>query len=1263
MSQAASPPAATEARLPQPAAGTGDSDGLCDSKSPGDRPDERDARARRAAQQDLDRDLFLEAGAGTGKTTALVTRIMALVRSGVAMSNIAAITFTEKAAAELRERLRRELLAASRQADDDELASLRNALEELDGAAVCTLHSFAQRILAEHTTEAGLPPRLELLDEISAEMDFADAWDRFVEQLLAEPEMERALVLGDALGMRLANLRAVARGMTDNWDLAAERICSLEQISEVPPLEFSDLVATMRELAGETAQIQPAAVGGFSQKPDALYLVLNWLDELANRLQQAGEQQAGELEAMKLLEQVAGGRCPKGSKTNWQPGFDKEAVVERLKELRASAGAYLDDFGRAVSARLLARLTGFVVGEAERRRRQGRLAFHDLLVQARDLLRHRERGGPVRWALRQRYQRLLIDEFQDTDLIQVELALLIACEDPEHADGSQRWQDLEGGAGALFFVGDPKQSLYRFRRAHIGLYLQVAEWAGPAARETLSRNWRSTPAILDWVNAVFGYLIKPDAGSQPSYVPLQAASQPGNAEAGAPVILLGTHSRGTGTPRGISAAELRVQEFAEVAALIKRAVAECWPVRQGSGNRPLQLRDVCVLIPARTVLRPLIGAFEAAGVPYRVESSSLVYATRAEIDLLATLRAIDDPSDHLAVVTALRSAAFGFGDDDLYNYRQLCGGTHRPWDYLSPQPQHPVSEALDWLRKLHEERLWRSPGEIVDRVIRERRLLELAFAEARHRDTWRRLRRAADQARSFSESTGGTLRDFLRWVEIQRSEGARVVEALVPESDDDAVRIMTVHAAKGLEFPFVVVAGFSGTTTPSRNSWTDELALPPDGGVFWKLGGRLKGIEPEMVTQFEAVTLSDKKTRQSREDLALFAELDERDAAFHEDLRKLYVACTRAEDYLAVSLYRAGRTTPSRTSPDVVLPLMTLAELLAHAVAEAAAPQPADEVLVPHPLTVPLEQIAKVDNSDEDSDDESEDQPLVSEWDFVGALEDADWRAGRPLETLPTDDSPYWAGADEVPPPTQSQPPPTAAVPPPEEWECQHKELWEQAGRSSVLAASRLVEASRNGASVPGALDAGLYKDEAEEEAPVWRKGRYGTALGRAVHAVLQTVDFDATTEELEASATRYAIAEGVHRLTEGVAVRVGNALATQVIRQAAGRPHWRELYVAAEVEGRLLEGFIDLLYEEPDGSFVLVDYKTYDSDERPDLAQKPGYRLQIAAYALMVAEATGRAVSRCVFVFLGPQSVHEVQVADLPEAVAEVRALVTPSA
>ena len=1199
----------------------------------GDPPPDR--RARRAIGEDLTRTLFVEAGAGTGKTTALVGRIVGLVRSGVPMAQVAAITFTDKAAAELRERLRRELTEASREAGEAG-GALGSALEELDGAAVCTLHSFAQRILREHAIDAELPPRPEMLDEIGAEMEFDDAWDRFVDELLVEAGMRRTLILADALGMRMANMRAVARRMADHWDLAADRIPRLDELPDVPPLIVEHLAADMALLARELRWCR--------SDQDTLAMALADLGEEAGRLSGAEESTA-----VRTLLRVANGPKPAGNRNNWSGDFDKDHVRERLKEIRDQAGSVLEGFGVICAERLLARLANFTLAEAERRRARGRLSFHDLLVLARDLLRHPEKGPAVRRRLRDRYQRLLIDEFQDTDPIQVELARLLATNPDSGAVAVGESCDDQGGepgseAGRLFFVGDPKQSLYRFRGADIGVYLREAERAGAGAHETLNTNWRSSPEIVDWVNAVFCRLIQPEAGSQPQYVPLVAGRERRDDCTGARVLLLGT----AGTD-SIRASTLREREFTDVAALVTRAVSEGWPVDGPDAQRPLRLRDVCVLIPGRTALGPLVSSFEAAGVPYRVESSSLVYATRAETDLLAVLRAVDDPSDHLAVVTALRSAAFGFGDDDLYEYRRLCGGAEAPdghrynaWDYLSAQPDHPVSAALGWLAEVHAARLWSSPGEIVDRVVRERRLMELAFAEDRHRDTWRRLRRAVDQARAFSDSTGGTLRAYLRWVEVQRGEGARVVEALVPETDDDAVRVMTVHAAKGLEFPFVVVAGFAGSTAPRRgprsggSARSGDLSFSADGKAVCRLSGHVKSVD------FESASTN--------------AEAHE----FHEDLRKLYVACTRARDYLAVSLYRSGRRPDnwSKLPAANILRKLTLAELLAHTVAEVVSPQPERDAVVPHPLLVATA-------------GDGEDEAAAGLVPLSVALERVGWAAGRPVETLPTA---AIDGAALVP--EAGSVSAAVGIPTPEQWHREHAELLTLANRRAVIAASgvfSMIEgghpstapelAGRAGPDVAGPAssrrDPELGKDEPAEDSPIWGRGRGGTAFGRAVHAVLQTVapDPQAVGESLDAAARRYAAVEGVGHRAADVARRVRHALDSPVVREAGRNPHWHELYAGAEIEGTMLEGFIDLLYETSDGSLVIVDYKTDSSDDPAELhRRRDRYTPQLAAYALMLAESTSRTVSRGVLLFLGPNGAHELEVEDLRRAIAEVR-------
>ncbi|MGH9135412.1 MAG: UvrD-helicase domain-containing protein, partial [Acidimicrobiales bacterium] len=186
-----------------------------------------DHAARRRITQSLDETLFVEAGAGSGKTRALVDRVVALVTNGtVRLAEIAAITFTEKAAAELRDRVRHELTAARDRAlaaaESEAVRRCADALDDLDGAAIGTLHSFAQRILIEHPLEAGLPPRLDVQGEVASAVAFEHRWASFVDELLADSRVERALLLATAAGVRLAALRAIASAFDDNWDLVSD---------------------------------------------------------------------------------------------------------------------------------------------------------------------------------------------------------------------------------------------------------------------------------------------------------------------------------------------------------------------------------------------------------------------------------------------------------------------------------------------------------------------------------------------------------------------------------------------------------------------------------------------------------------------------------------------------------------------------------------------------------------------------------------------------------------------------------------------------------------------------------------------------------------------------------------------------------------------------------------------------------------------------------------------------------------------------------
>src|SRR3990172_7435743 len=207
-----------------------------------------DQAARDRIARDLDATLFVEAGAGTGKTTELVGRIVALIRSGVPVERIAAITFTEKAAAELSERVRKELERAAADKDryasftTDERARCEQALPDLDRAAIQTLHSFAQRILSLYPLEAGLPPQLQIVDEVEGDIAFRDRWKRFVDELLDDPGMQRPLLRAFTMGLRLKDIERVAEAFHDNW----ERLEGVEfEASREPDLAHPPLGAAL----------------------------------------------------------------------------------------------------------------------------------------------------------------------------------------------------------------------------------------------------------------------------------------------------------------------------------------------------------------------------------------------------------------------------------------------------------------------------------------------------------------------------------------------------------------------------------------------------------------------------------------------------------------------------------------------------------------------------------------------------------------------------------------------------------------------------------------------------------------------------------------------------------------------------------------------------------------------------------------------------------------------------------------------------------
>ncbi|RYC05655.1 UvrD-helicase domain-containing protein [Nocardioides zhouii] len=1070
-------------------------------------PVDQDERDR--IKTHTDRTLFVRAGAGSGKTSSLVARVAQLVlQDGVEMERVATVTFTIKAAAELRDRLRARFeRALAEESDPEPLRRAEVALEQLDLAAIGTLHSFAQRILTAHPIEAGTPPALDVLDEVGSSIAFEERWARIQRDLLDDEELADALTLGISAGIQLKHVRQTVRLLGQDWDrLRTHVLSNPPKPLSVPGLDDVEK-GLNRVLDLRACCIDPS---------DKLFPVVEQTEALLRALLNAADVH----ETMRTFPALAGFKTGNvGTMGSWS-GIDPKAVRDSLREVVADAM----ELKAKIVAQCLRHITYWcahrVLAEATERRRSGRLEFHDLLVLARDLL---ARDEDVRDTLHQTYERLLLDEFQDTDPIQIEIAVRIA----GGRDASQPdWRDVTVPDGRLFVVGDAKQSIYRFRRASIKTYLGAQGVIGEPA--SLSTNFRSVPGVVKWVNGVFCELITFQQDAQPTYEPLVAHRDTGDKLIGPAVMVSGVELHPETTADGIRAAEAT-----DAAGAIAQVITEGWTVFDQTHQlwRPAQLADIAVLLPSRTSMSRLEDALDTAGIPFRAESMSLVYEAAEVRDLLIIARAIADPSDQLALVIALRTPAMGCGDDDLLAWRHGGRWLDLHSKVADDQLSHtPVGVAMDYLHSLERAARWLTPSEVLAKIVADRRFLELSAYQPRTRDSWRRIRFLVDQARAWSEVSHGGLRAYLDWVAHQAQEKARVSEAILPERDSDAVRVMTIHAAKGLEFPIVVLSGMSNQPRT-------------------QYGVRLLWGDADYTVSF-AANLREVSFEEA-------AELDEQ-MDDYERIRLMYVGATRARDHLIVSMHRTDRTSER----------LTPAELLAHAQAhEVAAPQ--------H---------------------------------FV------------------------WDGE---PRPVNAS---SAAVTPPPDFD-----TW-LAGVTSARRASRMpgaITASGPEGTDPEVVlaeaDAGLAKGPRDVELPPWSKGRYGSAVGRAVHAALQTVDL-ATGSGLEQAVRAQVIAEAIPEHEDVVARLVRSALTSETVQRAAARTHWREAYVGAPgTDGVLVEGIIDLIYEEDDKSLVVVDYKT--DVVRPDtLTDKVAfYTPQLRAYRDMLTAATGRDV-KTLLLFLHPE-------------------------
>ncbi len=855
-----------------------------------------DQAARDAIRNDLDDTLFIEAAAGTGKTTALTGRIVEVLSHGLGtLEDIVAVTFTEKAAGEMKLRLRAAIEEARVGEKDGEARErLSCALGHLELAHIGTIHGFCADLLRERPIEAGVDPAFRVAADDEAGRLLDGAFGGWFEGALENPGpgVSRALrrhYPRNSGGPRAA-LRAAAGSLVDQRDFDApwsrpewDREAELDRALDL-----------LRELA---------AFARLASRPDD-FLTQNLRHiERGVREVDLREKTRGRdydyLEAWlrPFVRARWRGWFWRGFRSrDFGGGLAKADVVARRDEVRAEVEDILQTADADLAAYLRDELWPVTERYERAKRRDGCLDFVDLLIRARDLLRD---NAEIRRHYRNRFTRFFVDEFQDTDPLQVEILLLLSGEDPDET----RPERIVPANGKLFAVGDPKQSIYRFRRADVTLYERTkSRLEGVDARVLhLSTSFRSQPRLQAAVNGAFETRMKAsEDGSQAAYVPLapfraDMESQP------AIIALPVPEPYGRfGKVRGV---EIEASLPVAVGEMVRWLVDESgWVVTERKRPEdpvPVQARHICLLFRrfqkwGEDVTRPYVRALEARAIPHVLVGGRSYHDREEVLAVRNALTAIEWPDDRLAVYAALRGPLFSLGDRALFEFGVDAGPLHplAGWEpdggnrpngangggtALKPELRD-VAAVLGLLGDLHRHRNRRPIPETV------RRLLSAARAHAgiaiwpTGEQALANVLRLVDRARAFERRGSPSFRAFLDRLEDEAERG-QSEEAPIVEEGTEGVRMMTVHKAKGLEFPVVILADM---TCPAAHE-------PPSRHMdaarrLW--AQRLCGATPR--------------------DILDNAEIEGRREMAEAD-RLAYVAATRARDLLVVPALGDGR--------------------------------------------------------------------------------------------------------------------------------------------------------------------------------------------------------------------------------------------------------------------------------------------------------------------------------------------------------------------
>jgi len=1126
-----------------------------------------DEAARRRIQNSLDESLLVEAAAGTGKTTELIGRIVALLRTGRAeVEKVVAVTFTNKAAGELKLRLRQELdralIYARRSRDASsriEVEHLENAIAHLEEARIGTIHSFCADLLRERPVEARIDPAFEELTEPEQRRLFRRAFRGWLEEKLSRPcpVLQRVLVRNTGhYRLPSEELYEAAWNVLDHRDFD----CPWERRPFLREEKIDRLLERVVKLAGVSRLCK--------DEQDALYVGLIGVRELAEALRRADDEHRGRdydrWEGLLVhLHDDCKRNLKKGRSRDFAPGVLRKDVVQEREDLIVELAAFVRDSGADLAALLQIEMRDLIDRYNSRKRALGKLDFVDLLLMTRDLVKT---NSEVRRYFQSKFTHILVDEFQDTDPLQAEILLLLAADDPDQTG----WLEVRPVRGKLFLVGDPKQSIYRFRRADVVLYQELRDRlkSRGVGLVHLTHSFRAPKPVQELINLAFAPEMNEDrASGQPGYVPLEAGCIP---IPGQPYVVAlpvpNPYSEYGNQRKDKIDASLPEGVAAFVNWLIQESGWKTRDVERGGGLVPIKPRHVAVLFRrfasrGDDVTLKYREALEAREIPYVVAGATAVHVREEITTLRAALAAIEWSDDELSVFATLKGLLFAIPDSALFRYRELAGVLHpfrrRPESLNADLV--PVSQALDVIASLSRQRNRRPIVETIEELLETTRA-HAGFALGRGgHQALASLYHLCDEARNFEASGGISFRAFVEELESQAEHDERS-ESLVLEESAEGVRLITVHKAKGLEFPVVILADLTAKLARDASRYTD--------GIRRLCAQRLADCEPW--------DLLDHRFEETARDEA-------------EGVRVAYVAATRARDLLVVTalgqtprndgwlrpLYRVIYPEPARrrqSTPAPNCPPFGDAAALAGY---------SDDCLMEQLIKPGLHRAP--DSSLE-----------VVWWDPRALTLDVEKRYGLRQDNL-------------LGPPASPE-------------SARQYEAWKTA-RQSVIEAGvepefEIVAATEATSLLPG-LQVSITSDTVGGRAG--RPG--GRRFGTLVHTVLRDVPLAGTKQQVEQLARLHGRLLGAPGGEVAAAVQTVMAALDHPLLQRARSAAicHREFPLAMRMDsGRLVEGVLDLAFMD-DGAWTVVDFKT-DADLP---SRRRHYEIQLGWYVYALSSIT----------------------------------------